>query len=55
LTGFSPFLGENDCETIQNVTLVDYEFPDPEPEEGFNDISQGAKDFINRLLILAPR
>ena len=55
LTGCSPFLGDNDGETFQNVTTGEYDFPDPDPEEGYNDISDSAKDFISSLLVLNPR
>ena len=55
LTGCSPFLGDNDGETFQNVNLGEFDFPEPDAEEGYNDISDSAKDFISRLLILAPK
>lgn len=55
LTGCSPFLGDNDAETIQNVTLAEFEFPEPDPDEGYEDISESAKEFISQLLIFAPK
>lgn len=55
LTGCSPFLGENDPETLQNVLLGDFEFPDEDPSEGYTDISDHAKEFISSLLLLNPR
>ena len=55
LTGCSPFLGESDGETIQNVTLGEYEFPETDEEEGYEDISNAAKDFIIHLLVMDPR
>lgn len=55
LTGCSPFLGDNDAETIENVTVGEYEFPEPDPNEGYDDISDAAKDFISCLIISDPR
>ncbi|XP_003382394.1 PREDICTED: death-associated protein kinase 2-like [Amphimedon queenslandica] len=55
LTGCSPFLGDNDAETIQNVTEGEFEFPESDPEEGYDDITDAAKDFISSLLISDPR
>ena len=55
LTGCSPFLGENDGETIRNVTLGEFEFPEADDEEGYEDISDAAKDFITKLLMMSPR
>ena len=51
LTGFSPFGGETDQETFQNISLGEVDFP----EELFGDISAQAKDFVARLLVLDPR
>lgn len=51
LTGFSPFGGETDQETFQNISLGDVDFP----EELFEDISAQAKDFVAKLLVLDPR
>uniref|UniRef100_A0A0C9R1E7 CG32666_0 protein n=3 Tax=Fopius arisanus TaxID=64838 RepID=A0A0C9R1E7_9HYME len=50
LTGFSPFGGETDQETFQNISLGEVDFP----EELFEDISAQAKDFVARLLVLDP-
>ncbi|XP_078583280.1 uncharacterized protein LOC144865987 isoform X1 [Branchiostoma floridae x Branchiostoma japonicum] len=49
LSGLSPFLGEDDTETMNNVVEFcwDYEFEDEE----WNDISTEAKDFISKLLV----
>ncbi|KGL72333.1 Myosin light chain kinase, smooth muscle, partial [Tinamus guttatus] len=46
LSGESPFQGENDMETLSNVTAAQWEFE----EETFSEISQQAKDFIRQLL-----
>ncbi|XP_072742468.1 uncharacterized protein [Anoplolepis gracilipes] len=50
LTGFSPFGGETDQETFQNISLGDVDFP----EELFEDVSVQAKDFVAKLLVLDP-
>nr|XP_033185737.1 probable serine/threonine-protein kinase MARK-A [Bombus vancouverensis nearcticus] len=50
LTGFSPFGGETDQETFQNISLGEVDFP----EELFGDISAQAKDFVAKLLVLDP-
>ena len=55
LTGMSPFLGDNDMETVNNIAGGKFEYPDPDPEEGYEDISSLAKDFINSLLKFTPR
>ncbi|XP_068775386.1 myosin light chain kinase, smooth muscle isoform X2 [Struthio camelus] len=46
LSGESPFQGENDMETLSNITAAQWEFE----EETFSEISQQAKDFISQLL-----
>ncbi|XP_077393191.1 myosin light chain kinase, smooth muscle [Festucalex cinctus] len=46
LSGLSPFMGDNDNETLANVTSATWDFED----EAFDDISDHAKDFITRLL-----
>lgn len=53
LTGMSPFLGDDDMETIQNISSGEYEYP--EPEENYEDISDLAKEFIDGLLALKPK
>ncbi|XP_033331521.2 uncharacterized protein LOC117223372 [Megalopta genalis] len=50
LTGFSPFGGETDQETFQNISLGEVDFP----QELFGDISAQAKDFVAKLLVLDP-
>ncbi|XP_034937556.1 probable serine/threonine-protein kinase MARK-A [Chelonus insularis] len=50
LTGFSPFGGETDQETFQNISTGEVDFP----EELFEDISSQAKDFVTKLLVLDP-
>lgn len=51
LTGMSPFLGDNDMETVNNIAEGEFEYPDPDPEEGYEDITDLAKKFIETLLI----
>uniref|UniRef100_A0A8C9ELV2 Protein kinase domain-containing protein n=1 Tax=Pavo cristatus TaxID=9049 RepID=A0A8C9ELV2_PAVCR len=51
LSGESPFQGDNDMETLSNITAARWEFE----EEIFSDISQQAKDFISQLLQKDPR
>jgi serine/threonine protein kinase len=46
LSGLSPFAGENDIQTLQNVKACDWDFD----EEAFKNVSNEAKDFIKRLL-----
>lgn len=47
LSGLSPFAGEDDYETLENVRQCDWHFDD----DAFKTISPLAKDFINRLLL----
>ena len=41
-----PFMGDNDNETLANVTSATWDFDD----EAFDEISDDAKDFISNLL-----
>lgn len=47
LSGLSPFLGDDDNETLNNILACQWNFE----EEEFTDISEEAKDFITRLLV----
>ncbi|XP_024278357.2 myosin light chain kinase family member 4 isoform X2 [Oncorhynchus tshawytscha] len=47
LTGLSPFLGDDDNETLNNILACQWNFEG----EAFTDISEEAKDFITRLLV----
>ncbi|KAM6458353.1 LOW QUALITY PROTEIN: myosin light chain kinase family member 4 [Liasis olivaceus] len=47
LTGLSPFLGDDDNETLNNILACRWDFEDEE----FDDVSEEAKDFISKLLI----
>ncbi|CAB3396936.1 unnamed protein product [Caenorhabditis bovis] len=51
LSGLSPFLGDNDEETLTNVSAADWDFDDP----SWDDVSDLAKDFICRLMIKDKR
>jgi serine/threonine protein kinase len=50
LSGLSPFVGGDDFETMTNVSLAKFSF-DYQP---FDDISEQAKDFIEKLLVKEP-
>ena len=50
LSGYSPFLGDNDMETFNNITRGSYDFN----VEEFENISQEAKSFIRDLLLRNP-
>ncbi|CAL8243535.1 unnamed protein product [Lota lota] len=47
LSGLSPFLGDNDAETMNNILHGQWEFD----SEGFENVTSEAKDFISELLI----
>ena len=51
LSGLSPLLGDDDNETLTNVTAADWDFED----ESFDVISDQAKDFISKLMVNNPR
>ncbi|XP_053352357.1 myosin light chain kinase, smooth muscle isoform X1 [Clarias gariepinus] len=46
VSGLSPFMGDNENETLSNVTSATWDFED----EAFDEISDEAKDFISNLL-----
>ena len=48
MSGLSPFMGDCDADTLTNVIKCDYDFD----YEDFDDISEAAKDFIDKLLIV---
>lgn len=50
LTGFSPFGGDTDQETLRNITTAPLDFPD----ELFEGVSEDAKDFISACLNRDP-
>ncbi|XP_068788102.1 myosin light chain kinase family member 4 isoform X2 [Struthio camelus] len=47
LSGLSPFLGDDDNETLNNILACRWDFEDEE----FRGVSDEAKDFISKLLI----
>ncbi|NWX93947.1 MYLK2 kinase, partial [Nothoprocta pentlandii] len=47
LSGLSPFLGDNDTETLNNVLAANWYFD----EETFESVSEEAKDFVSNLII----
>ncbi|XP_048590454.1 rootletin-like isoform X2 [Nematostella vectensis] len=47
LSGLSPFMGDDNNETLSNVNMCEWDFDD----ESFDVISDQAKDFISSLLI----
>ncbi|KFW08241.1 Myosin light chain kinase family member 4, partial [Eurypyga helias] len=47
LSGLSPFLGDDDNETLNNILCCSWDFEDEE----FQGVSDQAKDFISKLLI----
>ncbi|XP_048363080.1 myosin light chain kinase family member 4 isoform X2 [Sphaerodactylus townsendi] len=47
LSGLSPFLGEDDNETLNNILACRFDFDDEE----FQSVSEEARDFITKLLI----
>lgn len=51
LSGLSPFMGDNDLQTMSNVTSGEYDFDD----EAFDVISDEGKNFIGKLLVRNPR
>lgn len=46
LSGLSPFLGDNDTETLNNVLSANWYFD----EETFEAVSDEAKDFVSNLI-----
>lgn len=48
LSGLSPFAGDNDVQTLKNVKAGKWDFD----EEAFRHISEEAKDFIRKLLVM---
>jgi len=51
LSGYSPFMGDNDTETYNNISNVQFDFD----LEEFDSISENAQDFISCLLKKSPR
>lgn len=51
LSGLSPFLGDDDGETMSNISSMAWEFDDPV----FDEVTDEAKDFILKILIKDER
>uniref|UniRef100_A0A6I8NEF1 Myosin light chain kinase 2 n=1 Tax=Ornithorhynchus anatinus TaxID=9258 RepID=A0A6I8NEF1_ORNAN len=51
LSGLSPFLGDNDTETLNNVLAANWYFD----EETFEMVSPEAKDFVSHLIVKDQR
>ena len=51
LSGLSPFLGDDDSQTLNNILQCQWNFE----EDEFNSISEEAKDFISKLLLINKR
>ncbi|XP_073693024.1 myosin light chain kinase 3-like [Garra rufa] len=49
LSGLSPFMGDNDTETMNNILHANWDFD----AETFENVSEEAKDFISSLLLPA--
>lgn len=49
LSGLSPFMGDNDAETMNNILHAKWDFD----AEVFENVSEEAKDFISSLLVSA--
>lgn len=47
LSGLSPFMGDTDSQTYNNISKAEFDFDD----ESFEGISDEAKDFISKLLV----
>ncbi|XP_006870641.1 PREDICTED: myosin light chain kinase family member 4 [Chrysochloris asiatica] len=47
LSGLSPFLGDNDTETLNNILACRWDLE----EEEFHDVSEEAREFISKLLV----
>lgn len=51
LSGMSPFQGDTDEETLNNIVAMNYEIED----KYFPDTSENAKEFIKNLLVKDQR
>ena len=51
LSGLSPFAGDDDAETLNNVSKCDWDFD----SDAFKGVSQEAKDFIKKLILKTPQ
>ena len=51
LSGLSPFIGDDDNDTLMNVSCGEYTYEDT----AFDGISDDAKKFIDMLLVSTPK
>jgi len=51
LCGFPPFYNEDVPKLFEQILNADFDYP----EDYWKDISQKAKDFINKLLVVDPK
>jgi len=51
LCGFPPFYNENLPELFEQIMKADYDFP----EDYWKEVSENAKDFIRKLLVVEPK
>jgi calcium/calmodulin-dependent protein kinase I len=51
LCGYPPFYGEVQKELFENILAGNYDFPEPE----WNEVSEEAKDFIKKILVVDPQ
>uniref|UniRef100_A0A7M5UTU5 Protein kinase domain-containing protein n=1 Tax=Clytia hemisphaerica TaxID=252671 RepID=A0A7M5UTU5_9CNID len=51
LSGISPFIGDDDNDTLMNVSCGEYEYDD----QAFGQITNDAKSFIDKLLVSNPK
>lgn len=51
LSGISPFVGDDDNDTLMNVSCGEYEYD----EKTFCKITNDARSFIDRLLVSNPK
>lgn len=51
LSGLSPFLGDDENETLNNILSCQWNFE----EDEFSEVSKEAKDFISKLLVVDKR
>jgi len=50
LCGFTPFFGDNQRQLFERILHATFDFPSPE----WDDISEAAKDFVKKLLVVNP-
>eukprot|EP00161_Ancyromonas_sigmoides_P013887 TRINITY_DN358_c0_g1_i1.p2 TRINITY_DN358_c0_g1~~TRINITY_DN358_c0_g1_i1.p2 ORF type:complete len:327 (+),score=164.53 TRINITY_DN358_c0_g1_i1:87-1067(+) len=51
LCGFPPFYEENTAQLFESIMSANYDFPSPY----WDEVSQGAKDLIQKLLVVDPK